>query len=134
MDRLADGGLGDGRRSPARPLAVLSGRRLGRLGLALAARLAGLAYGALLDLSVMVTYGGEQSLDRYLALSARGIPFNVAHAAGNFAIALAAGPGAGPDDLALPRRGSSSTWRPAGAAALGLRAARASLSACQRRR
>ena len=40
----------------------------------------------------MVTYGGEQSLDRYLALSARGIPFNVAHAAGNFVIALAAGP------------------------------------------
>ncbi len=40
----------------------------------------------------MVTYGGEQSLDRYLALSARGLPFNVVHAAGNFAIALAAGP------------------------------------------
>ncbi len=40
----------------------------------------------------MVTYGGEQSLDRYLELSARGLPFNVAHAAGNFAIALAAGP------------------------------------------
>ena len=40
----------------------------------------------------MVTYGGEQSLDRYLALSARGIPFNVAHALGNFAIAFAAGP------------------------------------------
>ena len=52
----------------------------------------GLVYGALLDLSVMVTYGGEQSLDRYLALSARGIPFNIAHAAGNFAIAFAAGP------------------------------------------
>ena len=56
------------------------------------AALAGLAYGALLDLSVMVSYGGEQSLDRYLALSARGIPFNVAHAAGNFALMLAAGP------------------------------------------
>ena len=40
----------------------------------------------------MVSYGGEQSLDRYLALSARGIPFNVAHAAGNFVIAFAAGP------------------------------------------
>ena len=40
----------------------------------------------------MVTYGGEQSLDRYLALSARGVPFNVAHAVGNFAIAFAAGP------------------------------------------
>jgi len=41
---------------------------------------------------VMVSYGGEQSLDRYLALSARGIPFNVIHAAGNFTLMLAAGP------------------------------------------
>ncbi len=52
----------------------------------------GFLYGALLDLSTMVTYGGEQSLDRYLELSARGLPFNLAHATGNFAIALAAGP------------------------------------------
>ena len=73
-------------------LAVLTRRRLGRGGLAAACGMAGLAYGALLDLSVMVGYGGEQSLDRYLALSARGIPFNVAHAAGNIALALAAGP------------------------------------------
>ncbi len=40
----------------------------------------------------MVGYGGEQSLDRYLAISARGVPFNVAHAVGNVALALAAGP------------------------------------------
>ncbi len=73
-------------------LAAASGRRLGRLGLAAACGFAGLAYGALLDLSVMVSYGGEQSLDRYLALSVRGIPFNIAHAAGNVAIALVAGP------------------------------------------
>jgi energy-coupling factor transport system substrate-specific component len=73
-------------------LALLTNRRLGRIGLAVVCALAGLAYGALQDLSVMVTYGGEQSLDRYLALSARGIPFNVAHATGNFAIALMAGP------------------------------------------
>jgi Squalene-hopene cyclase C-terminal domain/Prenyltransferase and squalene oxidase repeat len=73
-------------------LAAASGRRLGRLSLAAACGVAGLAYGALLDLSVMVTYGGEQSLDRYLALSARGIPFNLAHAAGNVAFALIAGP------------------------------------------
>jgi energy-coupling factor transport system substrate-specific component len=73
-------------------VATLSRRRLDRLGLAAVCGLAGLAYGALLDYSVMVTYGGEQSLDRYLALSVRGIPFNVAHAAGNVAIALAAGP------------------------------------------
>ena len=73
-------------------LARLGGRRLGRVQLALWAAIAGFAYGALLDLSVMVSYGGEQSLDRYLALSARGIPFNVAHAAGNFTLMLAAGP------------------------------------------
>ncbi len=73
-------------------LALLTGRRLSRVGLAVACGLAGFAYGALLDLSLMVTYGGEQSLDRYLALSARGLPFNIAHAAGNVAFALIAGP------------------------------------------
>ena len=73
-------------------LAATTGRRLGRVGLAAACGIAGLAYGALLDLSVMVSYGGEQSLDRYLALSARGVPFNAAHAAGNVALALVAGP------------------------------------------
>lgn len=73
-------------------LAAGTGRRLNRWWLAGVAALMGLAYGALLDLSVMVGYGGEQSLDRYLALSARGIPFNVAHAAGNFVLMLAAGP------------------------------------------
>ena len=73
-------------------LAALTRRRLGRIGLATACGVAGLAYGALLDLSVMVTYGGEQSLDRYLALSLRGVPFNIAHAAGNVVFALVAGP------------------------------------------
>jgi Prenyltransferase and squalene oxidase repeat len=73
-------------------LAALTGRRMGRLPLAVACALAGFAYGALLDLSLMVTYGGEQSLDRYLAISARGVPFNIAHAAGNAALALVAGP------------------------------------------
>ena|SRR5687768_5719450 len=73
-------------------LAVITRRRLGRVGLAVACGVAGLAYGALLDLSVMTTYGGEQSLDRYLALSARGIPFNIAHAVGNVTLALIAGP------------------------------------------
>jgi type II secretory pathway pseudopilin PulG len=73
-------------------LAGATGRRLGRVGLAAVCGVAGLAYGALLDLSVMVTYGGEQSLDRYLVLSARGLPFNIAHAAGNVVFALIAGP------------------------------------------
>ncbi len=73
-------------------LARLGGRELSRWSLAAAGALAGIAYGALLDLSVMVNFGGEQSVDRYLALSARGIPFNVAHALGNAALMLAAGP------------------------------------------
>lgn len=73
-------------------LAAVTGRRLGRLGLAIACGLMGFLYGALLDLSAMVTFGGEQSLERYIALSVRGLPFNIAHAAGNFAIALVAGP------------------------------------------
>src|SRR6476661_3396935 len=73
-------------------LGAVTGRRIGRFGLAIACGLAGFAYGALLDYSVMVSYGGEQSLDRYLAISARGLPFNVAHAAGNVVLALAAGP------------------------------------------
>lgn len=73
-------------------LAVITGRRLGRFGLAAACGIAGLLYGALLDFSLMVTYGGEQSLDRFLALSARGVPFNIAHATGNIVIALVAGP------------------------------------------
>jgi Squalene-hopene cyclase C-terminal domain/Prenyltransferase and squalene oxidase repeat len=95
-------------------LAAATARRLGRLGLAIACGLAGLGYGALLDLSVMVTYGGEQSLDRYLALSGRGIPFNVAHAAGNFALALAAGP-ALVRMISRYRTRLEFRWRPAGA-------------------
>jgi Prenyltransferase and squalene oxidase repeat len=73
-------------------LAAMTGREIGRISLAAVCALAGFAYGALLDFSLMVTYGGEQSLDRFLAISARGVPFNVAHAAGNAALALIAGP------------------------------------------
>ncbi len=100
-------------------LAALTRRRLGRVGLAAACGLAGLAYGALLDLSVMVGYGGEQSLDRYLAISARGVPFNVAHAAGNVALALAAGP-ALVTMISRYRSRFEFTWREARATSLGL--------------
>ena len=65
----------------------------------------------------MVTYGGEQSLDRYLALSARGVPFNIAHATGNFVIALAAGP-ALVRMISRFRTRLEFQWRPAGAISL----------------
>ena len=103
-------------------LGALTGRRIGRYGLAIACGVAGFAYGALLDYSVMVSYGGEQSLDRYLAISARGVPFNVAHAAGNVVLALAAGP-ALVRMISRYRERFEFRWRPAGAAPLVLLAA-----------
>jgi uncharacterized membrane protein len=102
-------------------LAFAFGRHLGRLGLACACAAMALVYGALLDLSVMVTYGGEQSLDRYLALSARGVPFNVAHALGNFGIAFVAGP-ALVGMIERYRSRLEFRWHPAGALPLVLAA------------
>ena len=100
-------------------LGAITRRHLGRVGLALACGIAGFAYGALLDFSVMVGYGGEQSLDRYLAISARGVPFNVAHAAGNVILALAAGP-ALVRMISRYRERFEFRWRTAGAALLAL--------------
>lgn len=71
---------------------ALGGRNVGRLGLAAVCGFAGIAYGALLNFSLMATYGGDLSLERFLALEARAIPFDLAHAAGNVALALVAGP------------------------------------------
>lgn len=107
-------------------LALIWGRELGRLGLAIGCAAMGLLYGLLLDLSVMVTYGGEQSLDRYLALAARGVPFNIAHAAGNFAIAFAAGP-ALVRMIERYRTRFAFRWHPAGALPVALAAALISL-------
>jgi Prenyltransferase and squalene oxidase repeat len=71
---------------------ALGGRNAGRLSLALVCGLAGIAYGALLNFSLMATYGGDLSLERFAVLQARAVPFDVAHAAGNVAFALIAGP------------------------------------------
>jgi energy-coupling factor transport system substrate-specific component len=71
---------------------ALGGRNAGRLGLAATCGFAGIAYGALLNFSLMATYGGDLSLERYGVLAARAVPFDLAHAAGNIAFALIAGP------------------------------------------
>jgi Prenyltransferase and squalene oxidase repeat len=71
---------------------ALGVRNAGRLTLACACGLAAVAYGALLNFSLMATYGGELSLERFLALEARAIPFELAHAVGNVVLALIAGP------------------------------------------
>ena len=73
-------------------LAAVGGRNVGRLALAAVCGAAGIAYGALLNFSLMATYGGDLSLERFLAFQSRAIPFDAAHAIGNVAFALIAGP------------------------------------------
>jgi len=109
-------------------LAVATGRQMGRVGLAVVCALAGFTYGALLDFSLMVSYGGEQSLGRFLAISARGVPFNIAHAAGNAALALVAGP-AMVRMLQRYRARFAFAWRPGTSAAPRARGATAGAAA-----
>jgi energy-coupling factor transport system substrate-specific component len=73
-------------------LLALSARDAGRLTLAALCGFAGIAYGVLLNFSLMATYGGDLSIQRFAALEARAIPFDAAHVAGNVAFALIAGP------------------------------------------
>jgi len=73
-------------------LAAVGGRNVGRLTLAAICGAAGIAYGALLNFSLMATYGGELSLERFLLFQSRAVPFDAAHAIGNVAFALIAGP------------------------------------------
>ncbi|HUR86801.1 MAG TPA: prenyltransferase/squalene oxidase repeat-containing protein [Solirubrobacteraceae bacterium] len=73
-------------------LARVFGRDLGRWPLALACALAGFAYGAFLDLHLWVLYAGQHTWAEYVVLGGRGLPFNLAHAAGNLVFCLAFGP------------------------------------------
>jgi energy-coupling factor transport system substrate-specific component len=93
-------------------LARFTGGRLGRVPLALACGLAGLAYGAVLNFSTWATYTGDHSFGAYLAIAAAALPFDIAHALGNVAFALAFGP-ALLRALERFRRRFEVTWRPA---------------------
>jgi Prenyltransferase and squalene oxidase repeat len=66
--------------------------RPNRFTLAVVCALAGIGYGALLNFSLMATYGGDLSVQRFLALESRAVPFDAAHAIGNATLALIAGP------------------------------------------
>jgi prenyltransferase/squalene oxidase-like repeat protein len=71
---------------------ALGTRNAGRLLLASACGFAGIIYGALLNFSLMATYGGELSWEHFWVLEGRAIPFEVAHVLGNVVLALVAGP------------------------------------------
>jgi energy-coupling factor transport system substrate-specific component len=71
---------------------ALGVRNAGRLSLAAVCGFAGIAYGLLLNFSLMATYGGDLSIRHFLVLEARAIPFDAAHVVGNVAFALIAGP------------------------------------------
>jgi energy-coupling factor transport system substrate-specific component len=71
---------------------ALGRHRIGRLTLAAACGLAGVAYGALLNFSLMATSGGDLSLRHFGVLEARAVPFDAAHAIANVVFALIAGP------------------------------------------
>jgi energy-coupling factor transport system substrate-specific component len=97
-------------------LAQLGGRELGRLSLAAACAVAGLAYGSVMNLSLWVTYSGDHTLAKLGAVFVTSLPFDVAHALGNAAFCLAFGP-ALVRALRRYRMRFEVTWRPAPAAA-----------------
>jgi Prenyltransferase and squalene oxidase repeat len=71
---------------------ALARPRANRFTLAAVCAFAGVAYGALLNFSLMATYGGDLSVQRFLVLESRAVPFDAAHAIGNATLALIAGP------------------------------------------
>jgi energy-coupling factor transport system substrate-specific component len=70
---------------------VLRGREPGRILLAAVCGVAGLAFGAWMDL-YQLTLAAHQDLDSYLAISATSLPYNLAHAIGNVVFCLLIGP------------------------------------------
>ena len=66
-------------------------REVGRLTLAIACGLAGLAFGAVLDV-YQTSLAARQDLPTYLAVSGTSLPYNLAHAIGNVVFCLLIGP------------------------------------------
>jgi energy-coupling factor transport system substrate-specific component len=82
------GGVGIGGALFAR---TLRGREPSRLTLAIACGIAGLAFGAFMDV-YQWTLAARQDLATYLAISATSLPYNLAHAFGNVVFCLLIGP------------------------------------------
>jgi energy-coupling factor transport system substrate-specific component len=73
-------------------LAAATGRKpLRRIPLGLWCAFAAVGFGAIMDLSTWTTFG-RHTLSEYLVISGTALPFNVTHAVGSFAFAVAFGP------------------------------------------
>jgi energy-coupling factor transport system substrate-specific component len=100
-------------------LARVAGRELGRWPLAFACAFAGLAFGAVMD-TFQWTLAARQDAATWVVVSGQSLPYNLAHAIGNFAFCLALGP-AFVRSLQRFRRRFEFSWRaPAGAAGAGV--------------
>lgn len=73
-------------------IARLTGRRLGRLPLSLCCAAAGLVFGVLMNIGSAINYGGSDLETSFVVFLVRAIPFDLAHAIGNFAFCMIAGP------------------------------------------
>lgn len=73
-------------------LARLSRDRLSRLPFALCCAAAGLAYGVILNFGSAVNFGGSDLWTSFAVYSGQALPFDVAHAVGNFVFFMLAGP------------------------------------------
>ncbi len=113
-------------------LAHAFGRDLGRVPLAAACGFAGLAFGAWMDLHLWTVFTDHRP-GEYLAISARSLPFNVAHVVGNVVFCLIFGPALVRALLRFRRR-FDVVWRPlpAAGAALALLVVAAPASAADR--
>ncbi len=100
-------------------LARLAGRRLGRVPLALACALAGLAYGAVMNVYMWVTFSGDHTTAKLAAYFSTSLAFDIAHAVGNLLFCLAFGPVL-VSALARYRTRFEIAWVPVGAAALAV--------------
>lgn len=96
---------------------ALRGREPGRLTLAAVCGVAGLVFGAWMDV-YQWTLAARQDVDTYLAISATSLPYNLAHAIGNVGFALLIGP-AFVRALRRYRRRFEVRWPPPAGAATG---------------
>jgi energy-coupling factor transport system substrate-specific component len=73
-------------------LARISRGNLGRIRFALCAGVAGLGFGAVMNLHLWVTYSGDHTASKLVATFAGSFAFDVAHAVGNVLFCFAFGP------------------------------------------